>query len=89
MKNIYQSLLLVIAGATQKELANQIKYLKVENQILRDRLPESNAMPLTSGSGTQIETALATIHYKADACFARNHFLEREPPGLAYPVRKG
>ena len=40
MKNIYQSLLLVIAGATQKELALQIKYLKVENEILRSRLPE-------------------------------------------------
>ncbi|QDU29443.1 hypothetical protein ETAA8_45530 [Anatilimnocola aggregata] len=33
--NIFQSLLLVIAGATQKELARQVKYLKVENQILR------------------------------------------------------
>jgi putative transposase len=38
MTNIYRSLLLVIAGATQKELARQIKYLKVENQILRSRL---------------------------------------------------
>jgi hypothetical protein len=39
MKNIYQSLLLVIAGATHKELARHIKYLKVENEILRSRLP--------------------------------------------------
>lgn len=39
MKNLYRSLLLVIAGATQKELARQIKYLKVENEILRSRLP--------------------------------------------------
>ena len=39
MKNIYHSLLLVIAEATQKELARQIKYLKVENEILRSRLP--------------------------------------------------
>ena len=39
MTNIYRSLLLVIAGATQKELARQIKYLKVENEILRRRLP--------------------------------------------------
>ena len=38
MKNIYHSLLLVIAGSTQKELASQIKYLKVENQILRSKL---------------------------------------------------
>ena len=39
MKNVFQSLLLVIAGASQKELARQLKYLKVENQILRSRLP--------------------------------------------------
>ena len=32
-------LLLVIATATQNELARQIKYLKVENQILRSKLP--------------------------------------------------
>ena len=40
MKNIYHSLLVVIAEATQKELARQIKYLKVENEILRSRLPQ-------------------------------------------------
>ncbi|WP_254508186.1 integrase core domain-containing protein [Anatilimnocola floriformis] len=40
MTNIFQSLLLVIAGATQKELARQVKYLKVENQILRSKLPK-------------------------------------------------
>jgi putative transposase len=39
MKNIYRSLLLVIAGATQKELARQLKYLKVENEVLRNRAP--------------------------------------------------
>ena len=40
MTNIFQSLLLVIAGATQKELARQLKFLKVENQILRSKLPQ-------------------------------------------------
>jgi len=40
MTNIFQSLLLVIAGATQKELARQIKFLKVEKQILRSKLPK-------------------------------------------------
>jgi putative transposase len=39
--NVFQSLLLAIAiaTATQNELARQIKYLKVENQILRSKLP--------------------------------------------------
>jgi hypothetical protein len=39
MRNIYRSLLLIIAGATQKELARQVRNLKVENQILRSKLP--------------------------------------------------
>jgi hypothetical protein len=40
MTNVFQSLLLVIAGATQKELARQVKYLKVENEILRSKSPK-------------------------------------------------
>ena len=39
MKNLFQPLLLLIAGATQKELARQVRYLKVENEILRSKLP--------------------------------------------------
>jgi putative transposase len=38
MKNLYHSLLMLIAGSSQKELATQIRYLKVENQILRSKL---------------------------------------------------
>lgn len=37
-RNIYTSLLLVLAGASNKELARQVKYLKVENEILRSKL---------------------------------------------------
>jgi putative transposase len=40
MTNVFQSLLLVIAGATQRELARQVKFLKVENEILRSKLPK-------------------------------------------------
>ncbi len=39
MKNLYHSLLLLIAGSTQKELASQIRYLTIENEILRSKLP--------------------------------------------------
>jgi len=39
MMSIFRSLLLVIAGATQRELARQIRYLKVENEVLRSKLP--------------------------------------------------
>ncbi len=37
MRNIYTKLLLLIAGTTQKELARQVSYLRVENQILQGK----------------------------------------------------
>ncbi len=40
MVNVFQSLLLIMAGATEKELARQVKYLKVENEVLRSKLPK-------------------------------------------------
>lgn len=40
MASIFQSLLFVIARATQRELARQVRYLKVENEVLRAKLPE-------------------------------------------------
>ena len=46
MRNIYRSLLLILVGATQKELARQVRYLKVENQVLRSKLPYR--VPITS-----------------------------------------
>ena len=39
-RNVYTSLMLVIAKSTAKELARQVSYLKAENQILRSRLPK-------------------------------------------------
>ena len=33
MKKLYHRLLLLIAGSTQKELASQIRYLKIENGV--------------------------------------------------------
>jgi putative transposase len=38
-RNVYTSLLLVIAGSADRELARQVNYLKAENQVLRSRLP--------------------------------------------------
>jgi putative transposase len=37
--SLFRSLLLVIAGSTQRELARHIRYLKLENEILRSKLP--------------------------------------------------
>jgi putative transposase len=45
MKARLQAFLLMLAGATDKELAKQVQYLKEENQILRARLPKK--LPIT------------------------------------------
>jgi putative transposase len=40
MKAIVQSLLFLLANATDRELARQLQFLKVENEILRSKLPK-------------------------------------------------
>jgi putative transposase len=40
MRRLFQSLLLLIAKATDKQLAKHVQYLKAENEIFRARLPE-------------------------------------------------
>jgi putative transposase len=45
MRNIYRSLLMLIASSTQKELARHVRYLKTENEIPRSKL--SNRVALT------------------------------------------
>ena len=41
MPRVFHPLLLIIANATHRELAAQVQYLKVENEILRSKLPKS------------------------------------------------
>ena len=40
MSKLIHPLLLMIANATDSELARHVQYLKVENQILREKLPK-------------------------------------------------
>jgi putative transposase len=40
MPNPVQVFLQTLAQATQRELVRQVQYLKNENRVLRDRLPE-------------------------------------------------
>jgi putative transposase len=39
MRTLFTSFFALLANATHRELARQIRYLKAENRILRDRLP--------------------------------------------------
>src|SRR5438132_2754309 len=40
MRALFQPLLLLLASATDRELARHIQYLKEENRILRGKLPQ-------------------------------------------------
>jgi putative transposase len=40
MKSLFQSVLIYLAAANDSELANQIQYLRIENEILRGKLPK-------------------------------------------------
>jgi putative transposase len=40
VKTLFPSFFLMLANATDRELARQIQYLKTENRILRDKLPK-------------------------------------------------
>jgi putative transposase len=44
MQSILKSILFVLAEATHQELARQVRYLKVENEILRSKLPRRIAV---------------------------------------------
>lgn len=44
VKAIFQSVLVYLAAASENELANQIQYLKIENEILRGKLPKRIAV---------------------------------------------
>lgn len=46
MKNLYHRLLQLIAGAPRQKLARHVRYLKIENQILRRTLPRR--VPVTA-----------------------------------------
>jgi putative transposase len=61
MKNPYQRLLLLIAGATQQGLDRQVRYLKVENEILRSKLP-TRVSVTGRGRSTPTSTTAPTHH---------------------------
>ena len=64
MKTLFQSFLLLLARATDKELARQVQFLKIENEILCSKLPsrirvtpQEKQRLLKFGKGLGIHTA--------------------------------
>ncbi len=94
MKNLYHRLLLLIAGATQKELASQIRYLKIENEILRSKLPKR--VPVTEKErnklvkfGSKLGKALGEIVTIVHPDTLRRWIREAGKPKKKTPAAKG
>ena len=94
MKNIYHRLLLVIAGSTQKELASQIRYLKIENETLRSKLPKR--VPVTDKErnklvkfGSKLGKALGELVTIVHPDTLRRWIREANKPGKKKPAKKG
>ena len=54
MSRIFHPLMYLLACATRQELARQVQYLKVENEILRAKLPKKVASALTLSSSLSL-----------------------------------
>ena len=94
MKNLYHSLLLLIAGSTQKELAAQIRYLKVENEVLRSKLPKRVSVTAQEKNrlvkfGSKLGKAINEIVSIVASDTLRRWIRESKKPGGIKRVRKG
>ena len=94
MKNLYHRLLLLIAGSTQKELASQIRYLKIENEILRSKL--GTRVPVTDKErnrlvkfGAKLGKALGELVTIVHPDTLRRWIREAGKPGKKTPAKKG
>ena len=94
MKNIYHRLLLVIAGSTQKQLASQIRYLKIENKILRSKLPKR--VPVTEKErnklvkfGSKLGKALDDLVTIVHPTTLRRWIREASKASKRKPAKKG
>lgn len=94
MKNLYHSLLLLIAGSTQKELAAQIRYLKVENEVLRSKLPKRVSVTAQEKNrlvkfGSTLGKAINEIVSIVAPDTLRRWIRESKKPGGIKQTRKG
>ena len=94
MKTLYHRLLLVIAGATQNELAKYVRYLKAENQVLRSKLPRR--VPVTEKEkaklvkfGAQLGGALGELVTIVHPGTLRRWIRESKKSKKKTPTKKG
>ncbi len=94
MKNLFQRLLLLIAGATQLELARHVRYLKIENEILRSKLPKR--VPVTPKEqnrlvkfGAKLGKALGELVTIVHPDTLRRWIRESKQKAKKKPVKKG
>lgn len=93
MKNIYHRLLL-FAGSTQKELTSQIRYLKIENQILRSKLPRRVQVTAQERNklvkfGSKLSKAIGELVTIVHPDTLRRWIREANKPGGKKSAKKG
>lgn len=94
MRNLYHRLLLIIATSTQRELAAQIRYLKIENQILRSKLPSRVAVTPKERNrlvkfGAKLGRALGELTTIVHPDTLRRWIRESKKQGKKKPVKRG
>ncbi len=94
MKNLYQRLLLLIAGVTHQELARHVRYLKIENEILRSKLPKRVPVTLKEQNrlvkfGANLGRALGDLVTIVHPDTLRRWIRESKPSAKKKPVLRG
>lgn len=94
MKNPYHALLMLIDGATQKELAAQIQYLKAELEIARSKLPQRVTVTAQERNrlakfGAKLGRALDKLVTIVHPDTLRRWIRESKKRGKKEPVKRG
>jgi len=96
MQRLFESVLLLLATATDHQLAQQIQFLKVENQILRGKLPRR--IPVTARErmrlvqygqalGSALKELLSIVSFRTFSHWLRGPGTPKKAPAQTNPGR--
>ncbi len=94
MRRLYQSLMLVLATATDRELARMVQFLRAENQILYARLTERIAVTpkerrrlvrLGRGLGAKLRELITVVSYRTFTRWLADNRRPRPPAQRGRP----
>lgn len=94
MKMLYHRLLVLMAGAAEQELISQNQYLKVENEMLRSKLPQRLSLTQKERSklikfGSKLGKAMSELVSIVHPDTLRRWIREAGKPGGKKPAKRG